>query len=206
MPRRIDWNLKSKRQLINKDLNKQNAIINAIRVGNVTKAEILSGEELVARDPIQEALVRKQVEKTRAKEASDKEERRADNQEIINRLQAIVDKPAVNNQETLEDIRDLLKLRAQPGKPIPLPAPAGIDPIVVDIDKGLDKKLVKEFGKPSDILREDDDVIVSGIIAQLNDRIRRFNLQGLNTSELTKYRNRLKDVRMQWKFKQALEL
>ena len=44
-------------------------------------------------------------------------------------------------------------------------------------------------------------MIVKGIIAQLYDRIRRFNLQGLNTSELTKYKNRLKEVRSAMNYK-----
>ena len=42
MPRKIDWELKAKRQSVNKNLNKENAIIvHAISSGNIIKAEFL---------------------------------------------------------------------------------------------------------------------------------------------------------------------
>ena len=75
MPRKIDWEMRARRQLINKQLNRQNAIINAINSGNITKAEILSGEELVVRDPIQDSLVRKQLEKKVIKDKLDRDDR-----------------------------------------------------------------------------------------------------------------------------------
>ena len=68
MPRDIDYNLKAKSQLIRKNLNEQNAIINAISKGNITKAEMLSGTDLVPRDPIYQGLVMKQKEVEDAKE------------------------------------------------------------------------------------------------------------------------------------------
>ena len=52
MPRKIDYELKARSQAIKRDLNKTNAIVGAVRQGNITKAEILTGTELVPRDSI----------------------------------------------------------------------------------------------------------------------------------------------------------
>ena len=86
MPRKIDYELKARAQLIRKDLGKQNAIVNAIRKGNIDKAEILSGEELVPRNPIYESLVTKQKEIGGIKDKKDKDA-------VLTQLRAIVDKP-----------------------------------------------------------------------------------------------------------------
>ena len=64
MPRKIDYELKSRSKVIKKDLNKQNAIVDAVRQGKIVKAEILSNTELVAKDPIHQALITKQAEET----------------------------------------------------------------------------------------------------------------------------------------------
>ena len=85
MPTKIDWELRAKAQMVKKALNKQNAIINAFREGNVTKAEILSGTELLPRDPVQQALFNEQAKQT----VKDRESRDMANEQIINRLEAI---------------------------------------------------------------------------------------------------------------------
>ena len=59
MLRQIDYNLKAEAQQVKQNLNKQNAIIDAIRQGNIDKAEILSGSKLVSRDPLVQGLVEK---------------------------------------------------------------------------------------------------------------------------------------------------
>ena len=59
MQRQIDYNLKAEAQQVKQNLNKQNAIIDAIRQGNIDKAEILSGSKLVSRDPLVRGLVEK---------------------------------------------------------------------------------------------------------------------------------------------------
>ena len=63
MVRKIDYNLKARSQMIKRDLNRKNAIIDSIRQGKVTKAEILSGTELVPRDPIHQALIKEGAKK-----------------------------------------------------------------------------------------------------------------------------------------------
>ena len=57
-----------KRQSIKTDLVKQNAIIKAIKDGNINKAEVLSGEELVSRDPVLEGLTKREDRITKREE------------------------------------------------------------------------------------------------------------------------------------------
>ena len=51
-----NYSLIAERQAIKQKLGKQNAIINAIKNGNINRAEVLSGKQLISRDPILEGL------------------------------------------------------------------------------------------------------------------------------------------------------
>ena len=61
-------------------------LINAIKNGNINKAEVLSGKELISRDPVLEGLTKREDRITK------REEINRDNQ-IKEKLQEIIDKP-----------------------------------------------------------------------------------------------------------------
>ena len=84
MQRQIDYNLKAEAQQVKQNLNKQNAIIDAIQ-GNIDKAEILSGSKLVSRDPLVQGL----VEKANRISASQKQK---ESNKILGELRAIANK------------------------------------------------------------------------------------------------------------------
>ena len=104
MPRNINYELKAKSQLIKRNLSKQNAIVDAISKGNITKAEFLSGEELIESNPIQQALLKKQAKK----EQLDKDERRHTNENIIAKLQEISDKPNFDYNKFVQVFRRMM--------------------------------------------------------------------------------------------------
>ena len=85
MLQQIDYNLKAEAQQVKQNLNKQNAIIDAIRQGNIDKAEILSGSKLVSRDPLVQGL----VEKANRISALQKQKETNKNNEILGELRAI---------------------------------------------------------------------------------------------------------------------
>ena len=56
-----NYSLIAERQAIKQKLGKQNAIINAIKNGNINKAEVLcTGKELISRDPVLEGLTKRE--------------------------------------------------------------------------------------------------------------------------------------------------
>ena len=63
-----NYNLIAKRQSIKADLVKPNAIIKAIKDGNINKAEVLSGEEIVSTDPVLEGLTKREDRITKREE------------------------------------------------------------------------------------------------------------------------------------------
>ena len=192
MVRKIDYNLKARSQMIKRDLNRKNAIIDSIRQGKVTKAEILSGTELVPRDPIHQALITEGAKKDILKSRDLESKRDETNDLILTELRAIANRRYPDNLELLEDIRELLKT---PRGDESIALPASAEPIVIDIDKGLSPDLVERYGKPSELYG--NRARIEGIRDTLLDEIKSNNLgrtHRYETKELTKYRNRLKDV------------
>ena len=74
-------------------MGKQNAIINAIKNGNINKAEVLSGKELISRDPIFEGLTKREDRITKREETIAKRDEIERDNEIKEQLQEIFDKP-----------------------------------------------------------------------------------------------------------------
>ena len=85
----ITYNLKARAQEVRYNLNKNNAVIDAIRSGKINKAELLSGKQLIEKDSVVQALVQKanKIEDTRQKTEENT------NREIISQLRAIANKP-----------------------------------------------------------------------------------------------------------------
>ena len=83
------YNLKARAQEVRYNLNKNNAVIDAIRSGKINKAELLSGKQLIEKDSVVQALVQKanKIEDTRQKTEENT------NREIISQLRAIANKP-----------------------------------------------------------------------------------------------------------------
>ena len=81
-----NYSLIAERQAIKHKLGKQNAIINAIKNGNINKAEIPSGKELISRDPVLEDLTKREDRITKHEETI------RDNQ-IKQKLQERINKP-----------------------------------------------------------------------------------------------------------------
>ena len=203
MPRKIDYELKSRSKIIKKDLNKQNAIVDAVRQGKIVKAEILSNTELVAKDPIHQALIAKQAEESIKSNLKTKEELKEVNDNILTELRTIANKRYPSSDlEILEDIRDLLKTPKTEGA-IPLPGletdegAVGGKPVEIDIDKGLNERLITMHGKPSELLNDGNVDEIKQKIDDLKKDIRKTNLGHYNAfhvNDLSLYRNRLKDV------------
>ena len=97
MPRKINYNLMAQQRGVIHDLKRQSGIVDAVRQGHVTKAEILSGEDLVKRDPVLQVLTTREdkINQIREDKTNDK---------ILNQLQAIADKPS-NNGEIITQLR-----------------------------------------------------------------------------------------------------
>ena len=204
MPGKIDWELKAKRQSIYKTLNKENAIINAIRDKDIIKAEILSGKDLVDRDPIQEALKRKDDERLE----DGRVEGRRNHEEIVNQLRAILDKPEFDYDKFVEAFRRMQAVERVRQEAIQTPLPDSEDSEIdddetskgatgglnIDIDKGLDEDLTKKYGKPSEFLKKGDRIAINEIREKLLNKIREYNLKSYPTAHVSRYRNRLKDV------------
>ena len=202
MPRKIDYELKSRSKVIKKDLNKQNAIVDAVRHGKIVKAEILSNTELVAKDPIHQALITKQAEESIKSNLKAKEELREVNDNILTELRTIANKRDVNNLEILEDIRDLLKTPKTEGA-IPLPGletdegAVGGKPVEIDIDKGLNERLITMYDKPSELIINGNVDEIKQKVDELKKDISKTNLGHYNVfhvKDLSLYRNRLKDI------------
>ena len=76
-----DYKLIAKRQEVEQAIAKQNAIISAIHNGDLTKAEFLTGQQLIPTNPVVEGLLKK------------KKSEEVTNREILNELRAIKEKP-----------------------------------------------------------------------------------------------------------------
>ena len=176
MLRQIDYNLKAEAQQVKQNLNKQNAIIDAIRQGNIDKAEILSGSKLVSRDPLVQGL----VEKANRISASQKQSESNKNNEILGELRAIANKPDV----LLEDIKSALTPQ--------LPAPR---PTTYDLDRDLDDDILLEYGRPSDHMETGDIEKIEKINDDILMEIRRLNLLGSKEKRIVKRRKDLVDYR-----------
>ena len=142
--------------MIKKDLNKQNAIVDAVRQGKIVKGEILSNTELVAKNPIYQALIAKQAKESIKSNLKTKEV----NDNILTELRKIANKRDVNNRKILEDIKNLLALQRFEKDAVDLPLPlsdeegaVGLPPqtdeegakLFYDRDEGLSEDLIKEF-------------------------------------------------------------
>ena len=172
----IDYNLKAESQQVKQNLNKQNAIIDAIRQGNIDKAEILSGSKLVSRDPLVQGL----VEKANRISASQKQSESNKNNEILGELRAIANKPDV----LLEDIKRALKPQ--------LPAPR---PTTYDLERDLDDDILLEYGRLSDHMETGDIENIEKINDDILMEIRRLNLLGSKEKRIVKRRKDLVDYR-----------
>ena len=58
----------AEREAVKQKLGKQNAIINAIKNGNINKAEVLSGKEFISCDPVLEGLTKREDRITKREE------------------------------------------------------------------------------------------------------------------------------------------
>ena len=101
------WNIKAKQQQAMKDIRRQSAVIDSIRIGKIAKAEDLTGTELIKRDPILESLSRREHTEQVEREAARTAERDRQNQAIVDQLRAI----SARKPLTLED---LMSLRRDP--------------------------------------------------------------------------------------------
>ena len=176
MLRQIDYNLKAEAQQVKQNLNKQNAIIDAIRQGNIDKAEILSGSKLVSRDPLVQGL----VEKANRISASQKQKETNKNNEILGELRAIANKPDV----LLEDIKSALTPQ--------LPAPR---PTTYDLDRDLDDDILHEYGRPSDHMETGDIEKIKEIYDATLKEGYKLNLLGSTNPKIVKRRKDLVEYR-----------
>ena len=92
------YDLIAERYLVDRDLKKQNAIVDAVRNGKFTKAEILSDRELIPRDSVLQTLFRK-----------DREDSEHRDKKVLDKLQAIADKPNFDRDEFLRDFDRILQ-------------------------------------------------------------------------------------------------
>ena len=89
-----DYKLIAKRQEVEQALTKQNAIIGAIQNGDLTKAEFLTGQQLIPTNPVVEGLLKK------------KKSKEVTNREILNELRAIKEKPEIDYDRLRVDFGD----------------------------------------------------------------------------------------------------
>jgi len=148
----IDWGKVAKQTVVSYNIGRANALINAKSDKNIQKVELLSGTDLVERDPLDEAI---QMEKIIREQ-----------QPIISKLKEISEKtitpqamttimqniPAIDYDQLAE--HDPLAITSTPTKSLHRRSMS--DPITIDINQGIDPAIIAKykFKMPHDIVKE----------------------------------------------------
>ena len=146
----IDWNKVAKQTKVSYNIGRANALINAQTDKNIHKVELLSGIDLIERDPIEEAI---QMEKIVREQ-----------QPIISKLKEISEKTIT--PQALTTIMQNIPTIDYDG--VTEPEPLAItstkphhrrsksDPITIDMNEGIDPTLTAKynFKMPNEIIKE----------------------------------------------------
>ena len=189
-----DYKLIAKRQEVEQAIAKQNAIINAIHNGDLTKAEFLTGQQLIPTNPVVEGLLRK------------KKNEEVNNREIINELRAIKEKPDFD----YDALSRMIKYYDEAGRQ------AAIEPEEIQIDRGFMINLDSDFEgddinrlesfkllKPSDLYSPNiqdfqdkiDDNLEKAIQIREASNIKYAKKKSQPKAMLNKYINRLETIK-----------
>ena len=103
-----NYYLIAERQAIKQKLGKQNAIISAIKNGNINKAEVLSGKELISRDPVLEGLTKREDRITKREDRITKREEIERDNEIKEKLQELINKPDFDYNKFIDVFRQMV--------------------------------------------------------------------------------------------------
>ena len=144
----IDWVKEAKRAEVSYNIGRANALINAKSDKNIHKVELLSGTDLVDRDPIEEAI---QMEKFVREQ-----------QPIISKLTEISEKTI--SPKTLTTLMQNIPAIDYDRVTEPLAIPttrahhrrSKSDPITIDMNQGIDSNVIAKYKltMPNDIIKE----------------------------------------------------
>ena len=189
-----DYKLIAKRQEVEQAIAKQNAIINAIHNGDLTKAEFLTGQQLIPTNPVVEGLLRK------------KKNEEVNNREILKELRAIKEKPDFD----YDALSRMIKYYDEAGRQ------AAIEPEEIQIDRGFMINLDSDFEgddinrlesfkllKPSDLYSPNiqdfqdkiDDNLEKAIQIREASNIKYAKKKSQPKAMLNKYINRLETIK-----------
>ena len=139
----IDWDKVAKQTQVTYNIGRANALINAQSDKNKQKVELLSGTDLLQRDPLEEAI---QMEKIVREQ-----------QPIISKLKEISEKTITPQAMTtiMQNIPALDYARVAEPEPLAITA-TRLDQVSIPANKDIDPTIIKEYSykMPYDIIEE----------------------------------------------------
>jgi len=146
----IDWNKAAKRAEVSYNLGKINALINAKTDKNIQKVELLTGTDLIERDPVEEAIEMQKFVRQQ--------------QPIISKLKEISDKTISPQTMTniMQNIPAIDYARVDEVHPLAITSTkpqhrrSKSDPITIDMNEGIDPEVIAKynFKMPNDIVKD----------------------------------------------------
>src|SRR6266516_2308079 len=148
----IDWSKVAKHTQVSYNIGRANALINAQTDKNIQKVELLSGTELLQRDPINEAIQMEKIVReqqpiiSKLKEISEKT---ISPQALTTIMQNI---PAIDYERVAE--HDPLAIASTTTKKTHRRTIS--DPITINMNEGIDPAIIAKynFSMPNDIVKE----------------------------------------------------